>query len=133
MDNLAMNNESFEETLMEEKANCNNLTDYETNVISIVQWALEYVCILFVGITGFLGNCVAIYILTSSEKMNSAFNKGWIMYSPLFSKVNVKFFWALPLDICLPYKPKYFSLFMSLSNDDKYMIRPSVADMVVCL
>ena len=89
MDNLTTNNESFVETLLEEeKANCTNLTDYESKVINIVSWILEYYCILFIGITGFLGNCVAIYILTSSEKMNSAFNKGWIMYSSLLSKVN---------------------------------------------
>ena len=91
MDNLTINNESFVETLREEeKANCTNLTDYESKIITIISWALEYVCILFIGITGFLGNCIAIYILTSSEKMNSAFNKGWIMNSPLLSKVRKK-------------------------------------------
>ena len=92
MDNLTINNESFVETLREEeKANCTNLTDYESKIITIISWALEYVCILFIGITGFLGNCIAIYILTSSEKFNSAFNKGWIMNSLIFSNVNTRF------------------------------------------
>ena len=91
MDNLTTNNESFVEILLEkENANCTNLTNYESKIINIVSWALEYVCILFIGITGFLGNCIAIYILTSSEKMNSAFNKGWIMNFPLLSKVRKK-------------------------------------------
>ena len=91
MDNLTINNESFVETLREEEmANCTNLTDYESKIITIISWALEYVCILFIGITGFLGNCIAIYILTSSEKMNSAFNKGWIMNSLILSKVRKK-------------------------------------------
>ena len=91
MDNLTTNNESFVEILLEkENANCTNLTDYESKIINIVSWALEYVCILFIGITGFLGNCIAIYILTSSEKFNSAFNKGWIMNSLIFSNVNTR-------------------------------------------
>ena len=92
MDNLTTNNESFVEILLEkENANCTNLTNYESKIINIVSWALEYVCILFIGITGFLGNCIAIYILTSSEKFNSAFNKGWIMNSLIFSNVNTGF------------------------------------------
>ena len=91
MDNLTTNNESFVEILLEkENANCTNLTDYESKIINIVSWALEYVCILFIGITGFLGNCIAIYILTSSEKFNSAFNKGWIMNTLIFSNVNAR-------------------------------------------
>ena len=91
MDNLTTNNESFVEILLEtENANCTNLTNYESKIINIVSWALEYVCIIFIGITGFLGNCIAIYILTSSEKFNSAFNKGWIMNSLIFSNVNTR-------------------------------------------
>ena len=109
MDNLTTNNESFVEILLEkENANCTNLTNYESKIINIVSWALEYVCILFIGITGFLGNCIAIYILTSSEKFNSAFNKGWIMNSLIFNNVNTRmitfFFWKKSFEFSMTFQ-----------------------------
>ena len=76
MENLNFNNETLHEEF-EEFSNCSSdyMRSYEDMGLKTLQWWIDYVAILFVGIIGFLGNSLVIPILLSSEKLDSTFNK----------------------------------------------------------
>ena len=76
MENLNFNNETLHEEF-EESSNCSSdyMRSYEDMGLKTLQWWIDYVAILFVGIIGFLGNSLVIPILLSSEKLDSTFNK----------------------------------------------------------
>ena len=78
MENSTFNNETLLKKF-EEFSNCSSESDYmkiyEDMGLKTLQWWIDYIGILFIGIIGFLGNSLVIPILLSSEKLDSTFNK----------------------------------------------------------